>query len=95
MKIDLAYGKKGILIEIPDIIHTEVVEPGFVDGIPDQMAAVSQALSNPVNQKPLHELVKPDQKVAIIFSDITRATPYNILVPALLKALSHLPDQNI
>ena len=95
MNIDLAYGKTGLSVNIPENIHTDIVEPSFVEGIPAQLEAVSKALNHPIGQKPLTQLVHPDQKVAIIFSDITRATPYKILVPALLKALSHLPQQNI
>ena len=95
MDITLAYGKKGHRIRIPDQYHVDIVEPAFVDGLPDQEESVSEALSNPIEHKPLKESVGPNQKAAIIFSDITRATPYHILVPSLLRELSHLPDENI
>jgi nickel-dependent lactate racemase len=95
MEIKLAYGKSGFLLNIPDHIHTEVVEPRYVEGLPDQEAAVAQALAHPIELPPLRESVRSDQKVAIIFSDITRATPYHILIPALLEALKHLPDKHI
>lgn len=95
MKIRLAYGKSGLQLKIPDHIHTEVVEPRYVEGIPDQKAAVAQALAHPIQSPPLRESVGSNQKVAIIFSDITRATPYHILIPALLEALNHLPDDHI
>lgn len=95
MEIRLAYGKTGLDIEIPDHIHTEVVEPRYVDGLADQEASVASALARPIQHPPLKEAVQSNQKVAIIFSDITRATPYHILLPALLEALAHLPDQNI
>ncbi len=36
-----------------------------------------------------------DSKIGIIFSDITRATPYHIILPALLKELDHVDPQNI
>ncbi len=95
MKINLAYGKTGMEIQIPQSIHTDIVEPIFTKGLSDQMRAVSKALAHPIGMGSLGTQVEPGQKVAIIFSDITRATPYHILVPALLKELSHLPDQNI
>jgi len=95
MEIRLAYGKSGLEIEVPDHIHTEVVEPRYVEGLADQETSVADTLAHPIQHPPLKDAVRSDQKVAIIFSDITRATPYHILVPALLEALGHLPDQNI
>lgn len=95
MDIPLAYGKQGLKITIPDQYHVDIVEPEFVKGLPDQRAAVEHALELPIDSIPLHDTVKKDQKVAIIFSDITRATPYHLLVPALLNALKHLPDEHI
>ncbi len=95
MEIKLAYGKTGLSARIPDHIHTEVIEPGYVHGLADQIQAVREALVHPINHPPLQESVGSNQKVAIVFSDITRATPYHILLPALLEALGHLPDKNI
>ncbi|MCK4751449.1 MAG: nickel-dependent lactate racemase [Bacteroidales bacterium] len=95
MEISLAYGKTRLPIRIPDQVHTEVVEPRFVEGLQDQIGAVQEALAHPIHHPPLQASVRANEKVAIVFSDITRATPYDILVPPLLKALSHLPKQNI
>ncbi|MFO7671490.1 MAG: nickel-dependent lactate racemase [Bacteroidales bacterium] len=95
MQIELAYGKGRKNARIPDHIYTEVVEPRYVKGIPDQTGAVREALANPINHPPISGSVTKGQKVAIIFSDITRATPYPILLPPLLDALSHLPDDHI
>ncbi len=95
MKQRLAYGKEGLEVNIPEGVHCEFVEPTYVEGLPDQAGAVRFALEQPMGHMPLSASVKADQRVAIIFSDITRATPYAILTPALLEALSHLPDENI
>jgi nickel-dependent lactate racemase len=95
MKIELAYGKKRQGVEIPDHVLTEVVEPRYVEGVQDPLKAVKDALKKPIGHKPLSSAVESGQKVAIIFSDITRATPYHILVPALLDSLNHIPDKDI
>ena len=95
MQIELAYGKGRLKAEIPDHIHAEVVEPRYVKALPDQLMAVKEALANPIQLPPLSRSVREGQKVAIIFSDITRATPYHMLLPPLLKALDHLPDDHI
>jgi nickel-dependent lactate racemase len=95
MKVGLAYGKERKVVEIPDHVQAQVVEPRYVESVPDQLQAVRDALEDPIGHPPLSSAVKSGQKVAIIFSDITRATPYQILVPALLDSLSHIPDHDI
>jgi len=95
MQIELAYGKGRLKAEIPDFVHTEVVEPRYVKGLPDQLLAVKAALADPIHLPPLSGSVREGQKVAIIFSDITRATPYHIMLSPLLQALGHLPDDHI
>lgn len=95
MQIELAYGKNRLKAEIPDHIPTEVVEPRYVKGLADQEQAISNALSNPIKHQALQTAVSGSQKVAIIFSDITRATPYHLMLPPLLEALKHLPDEQI
>ncbi len=95
MQIELAYGKKRLKAEIPDHIHTEVVEPRYVKGLPDQEHAIRDALANPIKHLPLQSTISAEQKVAIVFSDITRATPYHLMLPSLLEALSSLPDEHI
>ncbi len=95
MQIQLAYGRERLKAEIPDHVHTEVVEPRYVKGLPDQLLAVKEALANPIHLPPLSESVREGQKVAIIVSDITRATPYHLMLPPLLQSLDHLPDDHI
>ena len=84
MKIGLAYGKKGLEWNIPDGYHVDVIEPQWVEGLKDQAGAITDALRSPIESKPLKDLVSRDSKIGIIFSDVTRATPYHIILPALL-----------
>jgi nickel-dependent lactate racemase len=95
MKINLAYGKRGLEWDVPDGCHVDIIEPQWVEGLKDQMGAVAEALRSPINSKPLKELVSRDSKIGIIFSDVTRATPYHIILPALLKELDHVDPDNI
>lgn len=95
MEVTLAYGKGEIGVHIPGNVRVDVVEPGFLPGLSDQRMAVSRALWSPIGTVPLHEMVTASSRVAIIFSDVTRATPTHIILPALLEELSHLPKQHI
>lgn len=95
MKAKLAYGKRGLRIRIPDGYHTDIIEPRWVEGLTDQAGAVRTALRSPIRHRPLRDLVKPGQQVGIIVSDITRPTPYPVILPVLLEELKRIPPQNI
>ena len=95
MKIKLAYGKTGLKINLPDDVNVTVVEPKYVDGLPDQASAVREALRQPIGSPPLHALVKPSDKVGIAFSDITRPTPNVLMLSVLLDEINHVPDERI
>lgn len=95
MRIELAYGKTGLELVLPDDANVTVVENRFVAPLPNAEDALRAALRNPVNTPPLREMVNPDQTVAIIFSDITRPTPNHLILPAILAELIHVPVGNI
>lgn len=95
MKVTLAYGKNGLALNLPDGWPVTVVEPKFVPAVPDPTAALRQAIQSPHNSPPLAGLVKPTDRVGIIFNDITRPTPDHLMIPALLAELEHVPRQNV
>ena len=87
MKVKIAYGKKGLEINIPDNIHVDVIEPLYENGIQRPEEKIKHALNKPIGVPSLNKLIKERSKVGIVFSDITRATPYNIILPPLLEVL--------
>ena len=94
MKIDLAYGKSGLTVDLPDD-QTTVIEPDFLPGLPDELGAVRTALRNPVGKPPLRKSVTPGQKVGISVCDITRPMPSKTVLPLILKELEHIPPPDI
>ena len=95
MKIKLAYGREGLDMELPDDLNVRVVEPVYVEALADQAQAVRDALSRPIASKSLRQLVKPSDEIGIVFNDITRSTPYDVIMPTLLEELDHVPDERI
>ena len=85
MQINLAYGHSGLSVNLPD--NTYIVEPTFVPGLPDEVAAIREALRNPIDSVALAEKVKPGDKVVIEHSDITRPTPNDRILPVLIAEL--------
>ncbi len=86
MKIELAYGKNGLEIDLPEHNLT-VIEPRYVEGLADERAGLLEAMRNPINSKPLREMARPGQKVAITFCDITRPMPNDRVLPVVLEEL--------
>ena len=52
MLVKLAYGETGLQVNLPESI-TDIVEPEYVPGLPDETAAIQTALRNPIGSKPL------------------------------------------
>ena len=85
MDIKLAYGRHGLNIKLPE--RVDVLTPRFVPGLPDEIEALREALRNPIGSAPLAKLVKPGEKVVVVHTDLTRATPNARILPVLLDEL--------
>lgn len=85
MRIALAYGRNGLEIDAPD--SAQVIRPRYLPGLPDEVAALRAALRAPIGTPALGEVVWPGAKVAIGYSDRTRATPNERILPVVLDEL--------
>ncbi len=82
------YGKGEISFTVPPGMRGTVIVSKKAPPIADVEAAIAQALAKPVNSLPLRELARPGDAACIVFTDITRASPDHLLVPALLSELT-------
>ncbi len=94
MNVKLAYGQGHVAVDLPDD-QTTVIEPSHTPGLPDERSAVRQALAQPLGAHPLREWIKPGDRVCITFTDITRATPNDRIIPWLLEYLADIPRDQI
>lgn len=94
MLIELAYGRSGLIVDLPEQITT-VIEPIYVPGLPDELGAVQSAIRNPIGTPPLKQMVSSTQTVAISVCDVTRPMPSERVLPVILNDLSHVPQENI
>lgn len=92
MKIQLAYGRGGLVAEFP-ADRTTVIAPAPRPGLPDERAAVRAALRAPLGAASLRESVRPSDRVCLVFTDSTRATPNDRLIPWVLEELAHVPPE--
>src|SRR5213075_1119996 len=95
MNVKLAYGRSQLTVALPDD-RTTVIAPSNNPGLPDEKAAVIGALQEPMGARPLRELLHASDRVCIAFTDLTRATPNERIIPWLLESMHGLvPRENI
>ncbi|HCB49085.1 MAG TPA: hypothetical protein DEP47_06070, partial [Chloroflexi bacterium] len=82
MRVDLNYGREGLTVNLPD--SADIITPDYLPGLPNEAAALIQAIRLPIESPPLGQLVKPGDTVVIVHTDITRATPNDRIMPVLL-----------
>lgn len=93
MRLKLAYGRSGLEVDVPG--DALVVEPADPPALPDELLAFQAAVREPIQAPALRELVSSTDRVVIVTSDITRATPNERLIPWLLDELAHVPAEQI
>lgn len=87
MQVDLAFGKTGISVDLPDGFRYRVLEARTGKPLNDWQAALERALDQPIGAPPLVELGRGKRTAAISVCDITRPAPNEKVLPPLLKRL--------
>ncbi|SBV99400.1 conserved hypothetical protein [uncultured delta proteobacterium] len=90
MTYELAYGKGKLTFTLPDGVKPTIIVPGEKTGLADPLAAAYAAVANPSGTKPLVDMLREakPKTVVVVVNDITRPTPYTIMLPPLLKAFA-------
>ncbi len=89
MHIEMKYGRSHLCLELRDEHVRAVVKSSF-PLVSDPEFLIESALHNPIASPGLAEIIKnkrPDS-VVIVVNDHTRPTPYNYILPPLLKSLT-------
>lgn len=97
MQLELAYGRQGLTVVLPDEVPVTVIEPEFVPGLRAEQKSIQKALRSPTGTPPLREVAGSDDTVCVVFSDLTRPMPNQRVMPPLLDelALAGVPDEQI
>jgi nickel-dependent lactate racemase len=85
--IAVPFDKGELTFDLPPGWQGTVVESKIVSPIEDVSAAVAEVIASPTNSPPLRELARSGNRVCIVFTDITRASPDYLLVPPVLAEL--------
>ena len=96
----MPYGKTHLTFTLPDGLDVQLLAPRDVAGAADEMAAVTHALTSPLDGRSLEDLWAGVSRrsavggrppsVAIAINDKTRPVPHKYLLPPLLAQLEAL-----
>jgi nickel-dependent lactate racemase len=81
-------------VELP-ADNVTVLSPRFVEGLPDEAAAFREAVRRPLGGRPLADLVRAGDRLAVVIPDITRPLPTDRLLRWLLAELAHVPAEQV
>jgi lactate racemase len=97
MKVQMAFGKRGLELELPEGPDYHVVKVHSAPPLQDVEKALAAALDNPVAGLPLLEVASGKKSAAISVCDITRPAPNPITLPPVLERLHRagIPAENV
>lgn len=87
MRVDLAFGKTGLTVELPEGLRYRVLEARSAKPLEDVTGAIAAALDAPIGAPPLVELARGKTSAAISVCDITRPAPNRVVLPPVLERL--------
>lgn len=86
----LKYGRKDLEFEIESSRVLDILKANEKEGLKDHLAEVETSIEDPIGTAPLAELLAAEEikDLVIIVNDVTRYTPYNYMLPPLLKTIA-------
>ena len=87
MRVDVAFGRKGLRLDLPAGFAYRVLEARSAQTLPDAAGALEAALDEPIGTAPLARLAQGRRSAAISVCDITRPAPNAFVLPKVLERL--------
>ncbi len=96
-KYSYKYGKGKIEFTVDSELITNDLKIQEYPVLADPVNAIKEAIRNPINSKPLRDIVKPGEKIAFLVNDSTRVANSEVFMPILLDELNSagIPDENM
>jgi len=96
-EVTIPFDGQPLRFTVPEQNLAEILTPQSSEPLDDLTAAIDTALDQPINQAPLEQWVKPEDRVILVTDDTTRLTPSDRIIPPLLARLNAagIPDEQI
>ena len=83
----IPYSKTEITFDLPPGMRGTIVVSKPAEPLTGVEGAITEALAHPIGSSPLREMAGRGDRICIVFTDATRASPDHLLVLALLREL--------
>jgi nickel-dependent lactate racemase len=93
MNVRLEYGRDGLDVEIPSL-NVTVIAPKFLEGLQDEQDAFRASVRSPIGSRPLREVLRSADRVAVVIPDITRPLVTDRLLRWTFEELAQVPEKN-
>lgn len=95
--IPLCYGRGELAVSLPETIETRVLHLNPLPPLENEVAAIQNALENPLGTPPLCELARGKKDACIVICDVTRPVPNEKILAPMLEELHRagLTKENI
>jgi nickel-dependent lactate racemase len=87
MKIQLAFGRRGLPADLPAGFDYRILDAKSAEPLPDPLRALEDALDSPAGCEPLLDIARSCRSAAISVCDITRPAPNAVVLPPVLGRL--------
>ncbi len=89
MHFDLKYGTSTLPLDIDDQQILDLIHPGDQSPLPEPSRAVERMLAEPLGTEALADMLqkRSPKRLVMVVNDITRPTPYSVLMPPLLRCI--------
>jgi nickel-dependent lactate racemase len=89
MTVEMAFGKSGLVLNLPKGFQYRVLEAHSAQPLLNAYRAVEEALDHPTGCVALGELARGKRSAAISVCDITRPAPNRLVLPPVLERLEN------
>ncbi len=86
-RITLAYGKKGLNVEVPENNLVAVLSMDGAQPLVDPGQEIRKSLHQPIGSPPLAQLAARASSACVVICDITRPVPNALILPPMLETL--------
>jgi nickel-dependent lactate racemase len=93
----IAYGRGFLPLDLPNGARATVIRKAVLPKLPDQAAAIREALDHPIGCAPLSDLARGRNSACILICDITRPVPNGLFLRPMIETMaqSGIPLENI
>ncbi|MCY0147134.1 nickel-dependent lactate racemase [Hoeflea sp. G2-23] len=88
MQIEMAYGQKGMMLDVPAGIETTIIRRKPLPVPDDPARVIEMVLANPISAAPLSEAARGAKTACILICDITRPVPNRLFLRPVIEQLT-------